>query len=334
MSQTHLATMLALTGATVAGSDPVMGQITVSNSSQNFAGSLAQDVQGYLAGLPSDDQSELLDTLFPAIQGNDYFQFAKADDEAFLTEADDSDIRHSGASFKRVQYRGTTATDRTQQKGLTIRVDHRDLPKVNGTIVPGWENRYAAHLRNRLIRAEIVRGIALVDAAATNANVTFDATTNPDGLIRTMVQATRTANGSLADAICVLGNSAFQLRLDAYEAAARANHGTANHADYTLEDLARYLGVKKAVLVDAIKQAKKGAAKADILGSVNFSYSVSDSPIIDDPSNVKRIWSPTMAGGQWGVAVQEDAVFTDITVWHESKIFIPFTAGIRKQTVS
>jgi hypothetical protein len=330
----HLSSFLALTGATMIGDSPQLGQITVANSAQNYAGSLAQDVQGYLAGLPSSDESIMLERLFPGMQTNDFFQFAKADDEAYLTEADDSDIRAIGASFKRVQYKGTTVTDSTQQKGLTMRVDHKTLPKVNAQVVPGWENRYAAALRNRLIRADIARGLALVDAAATNVGITFSASSNPDGLLRAMVQLTRLAIGDLAHVKVVMGNASWQGRLDAYEAAARANTGVANHADYSPEDLARYLMVKEVILQDSIKQTKKGAAKVDQLGLINYSYSVTDSPMIDDPSNIKRAYSPVKGGGEWAVAIQEYEVFTDITVWHESKIFAPITTGIRKTTVT
>ena len=39
-------------------------------------------------------------------------------------------------------------------------------------------------------------------------------------------------------------------------------------------------------------------------------------------------------GGEWAVEIQEYEVYTDITVWHESKIFIPFTSGIEKTTVT
>ncbi len=330
----HLPQFLALTGATLISDTPVLGQITVCNAAQNYAGSLAQDVQGYLAGLPSSEESIRLEELFPGMQTNDFFQFAKADDEAYLTEADDSDIRAIGASFKRVQYRGTTVIDGTQQKGLTMRVDHKTLPKVNGVIVPGWENRYAASLKNRLIRADKVRGLALVDAAATNAAVTFSAATNPDGLLRAQTQLSRVAIGDLARVQLVIGNASWQGRIDAYEAAARANTGVANHSDYSLEDLARYLMVNKVILEDGIKQTAKGAAKVDSLGLVNYSYAVTDSPIMEDPSNVKRAWSPVTGGGEWAVAIQEQAVYTDITVWHESKLFIPMSTGIRKTTVT
>jgi hypothetical protein len=329
----HLANYLALTGASFLSDTPVLGQITRANSSQNFAGSLAQDVQGYLAGLPSTDESARLEALFPGMQTNDFFQFLKSDDEAFLTEADDSDIRGIGAAFKRVEYRGTTATGATVQKGLTMRVDHKTLPKVNGAVVAGWENRYAAALRARLIRADIVRGIAVVHGASTDLAVTFSSSTNPDGLLRAMVQTGRTASGLLPTHV-VIGNSAWQSRQDSYENAARANHAMSNHADYSLEQLARYLGVSKVIIEDGMKQTVKGAAKADRLALLAYSYSATESPIMDDPSNIKRAWSPVTGGGEWGVAVQEAAVYTDITVWHESLIFAPITTGVRRVTVT
>jgi len=333
MKDKHLNLFLMLTGATIMSDTPVLGQITVCNASQNYAGSLAQDVQGYLAGLPSTDESLLFEAMFPGMQTNDFFQFAKADDEAYLTEADDSDIRSAGASFKRVQYRGTTVTDATVQKGLTMRVDHKTLPKVNGVIVPGWENRYAAGLKNRLIRVDKVRGIAVVDAAATNVAITFSASTNPDGLLRAMCQLTRTATGQMPTH-CVIGNASWQGRVDAYEAATRVNIGAANHADYDEVMLARYLRCKSVIIDDGLKQTVKAGTKADTLGLANYSYTANDSPLMGDNSNVKRAWSPVTGGGEWAVAIQEFPVYTDITVWHESKIFIPITTGIRKTTVT
>jgi hypothetical protein len=330
----HLSSYLALTGATLISDTPVLGQITVCNAAQNYAGSLAQDVQGYLAALPSGDEEAALQALFPGIQVNEFFQYAKADDEYFLAESDNSDIRAVGAAFKRVQYKGTTVTAATLQKGLTMRVDHKTLPKINGAVVPGWENRYAETLRNRLLRVDRIRGIAAVDAAATSGGTkTFDGTTNPDGFLRAMVQLTRVANGVLPSH-CILGNAAQQLRIDSYEAAARVNHAMANHGSYTMEELARYLGVGKVVLDDGMKQTVKGGTKADVLGSVAYSYNSNGEAVLDDGSNIRRVWSPVKGGGEWAVAIQEQAVYTDITVWHESLFITPFTAGIRKIVVA
>jgi len=333
MKDALLIHFLAATGAGIISETPVLGQITVANSAMNYAGSFHETITGYLAGLPSDDEQDSLDAICPALRTNDFFRFPKADEEAYLTETDDSDIRARGASFKRVQVKGTQVVDETQQKGLTMRVDHKDLAKDGAEIIAGWENAYAASLQRRLVRSDKFRALTMLDAAATNAAVTFSAVTNPDGLLRAMVQATRTATGRYPTH-CLIGNASNQGRQDAYEAATRANHALAAHANYSLEELARYLGVGKVVLETGMRQAVKGGAKADALGLVNYSYSAEDMKIQGDPSNIFRAFSPVKGGGEWAVSIQEHDVFTDITVWHESKIVIPQTTGIRKTTVT
>lgn len=329
----HLDIYLALTGATVASLAPVPGEMTALNSSTNYAGSLSQEVTGFVSGLPSTDEEKLLDLLFPPIETNDMFQFCKADDEAFLTESDDSDIRNVGGSFKRIQFRGTTVTLATQQKGLTLRVDHKQLPKKDGKIVSGWENQRAAMIKSRLVRADIIRGLALLDAAAVNANEVWDATTNPDGDLRAMIELTRTATGRRATHT-LLGATAQQLRQDAYEAPTRANHAMANHANYSMEELARYLNTGKVVIEDGVKQTKKGSTKIDRLGLAAYSYSAEQGALLDDPSNIKRAWNNTPFGGKWAVSIKPDTYYTDITVFQESLLFVPQTTGIRKTTVS
>jgi hypothetical protein len=324
---------MLLTGATTLNTTPALGELCVANASQNYAASLAQDITSYLAGPTSPDEEALLDLLFPPVQTADFFQFPVAGDGAFLTEADDSDIRGLGSSFKRIEHTGTTATDATQQKGLTKRVDHRTLPRVNGAIVAGWENREAASLKKRLIRADLIRGLSVLSGAAHADTKTWSASTNPDGDLRAMVELSRVASG-MAPTHLLIGHAAQQLRQDAYEAATRANHAMANHADYTMQQLASYAGAGQAILQNSITQTKKGAAKASMLGLICYAYAAEKGQSIDDPSNVKRAWSPTLGGGQWVVFIQESAAWTDITVFQQSKIFSPMTAGVEKITVS
>ncbi len=333
MKDNHLLFFLAATGASVVSETPMLGQITVANSAMNYAGSFAETVTGYLAGLPADDETASLEAICPSIRTNDFFRFPKADDEAYLTEVDGSDLRNRGASFKRVQYKGTQVTDETQQKGLTMRVDHKDLAKDGGTIIPGWENLYALELRKRLVRADKYRFFALLSAAANNVAITYSAATNPDGLLRAQVARTRTATGRRPSHL-LIGNTSWEGRIDAYEAAARVNPGSANHADYDPARLANYLRVMNVLIEEGMVQTVKGGAKADQLGLVNYSYSASSSKIIGDPSNCFRAWSPVKGGGEWASSVQEHDVYTDITVWHESKLVIPQTTGIEKTTVT
>lgn len=324
-----------MTGATTLALAPqAFGDIVAVNAASAFASSLAQDISGYLAGLPSTDESALLDLIAPPVMTADFFQFAKADDLAYLTEADDSDIRAVGANFKRIQFSGTTVTDGTVQKGLTQRVDHRTIPMINGSRVGGWENNVAAGLKNRLVRAEKVRALSVVDAASNNTAVNWTTnphTANPDGDIRKAAERTRIATG-LTSTNLMVGSTAQQTRQDAYEAGARTNNG--NHGDYTPQQIANYAQCKTGFIETGIKQSKKGATKVVTLGNVVYCYNAEKSPMVQDPSNIKRCWSPTLNGGMWMVFVQESAAWTDITVFHQSKVIIPISVGIEKLTIS
>ena len=336
MKNRHLLFFSVMTGATSFGSSPsAFGEIVAVNAASTFAASLAQDISGYLAALPSTDESASLDLIAPPTQTADFFQFAKADDLAYLTEADDSDIRSVGANFKRIQMSGSLVTDATLQKGLTMRVDHRALARVNGVIVPGWENRTAASLKNRLVRAEKVRALSVIDAASNNTPVNWSTTpqtANPDGDIRHMAERSRIDTG-MPTTTLMIGSSAQQARQDAYEAGERTNN-TTNHAGYTMEQLANYAQVKQAFVETGVKMQKKGATKVVTLGNVAYTYSAQQDASLEDPSNIKRCWSPTMSGGMWMVFVQESSAWTDITVFHQSKVIIPITLGIEKLTIS
>lgn len=314
--------------------EPIAGQVTVANDSSYSAANLSQALTAYIAGQPAPDLEEYLDLMFPPVEAGRFFQFQQHSDDKFITETDDSDIRPVNAAFKRVEYRGSKTTSSVLNKGLTYRQDHDGIMRqANGSLPTGWENAIADDLRRRLVRAEILRGIAILNAGATSANVTFDATTNPDGLLRAAVRLGLTGGGVRRTHL-MIGDIAWQLRQDSYEAAARANHAMSKHAEYDEAELARYLGLKTVRREDSLYQTKRGAAKTDILASLAYIYSASDSPMIDDPSNVKRVWSPTDDGPRFAVYVDQKRKYTDITVEHYSIYISPITAGIRKLTIS
>jgi hypothetical protein len=131
----------------------------------------------------------------------------------------------------------------------------------------------------------------------------------------------------------MIGRTAQQNRQDSYEAPARTND-MANHAAYTMEQLANYAQAGTAFVENGIQQSKKGATKTAVLGNVVYTYSAMNDVSIEDPSNIKRVWSPTMSGGMWMVFIQESAAWTDITVFHQSKVIVPISTGIEKLTVS
>lgn len=314
--------------------EPIAGQVTVANDSSYSAANLSQALTAYIAGQPAPDLEEFLNLMFPPVEAGRFFQFQQHTDDKFITETDDSDIRPVNAAFKRIEYRGNKQTGNVLNKGLTYRQDHDGIMRLpNGSLPSGWENAIADDLKRRLIRAEILRGIAILNAGATNANVTFDATTNPDGLMRAACRLSLTGKG-VRPTHMMLGDVAWQLRQDSYEAAVRANHAMANHAEYDEAMLARYLGLKTVRREDSLYQTKRGAAKTDLLASLAYIYGASDSPLLDDPSNVKRVWSPTDDGPRFAAYVDQKRKYTDITVEHYSVYISPITTGIRKLTIS
>jgi hypothetical protein len=299
------------------------GIICAANEARFTSTHYSEPLTAYTVGWRDPENLDaLLDTLFPSVSVGRRFEFKSATNaEAFLSESDD--VRAIGAAFKRVEYKGSSVNEKTHNKGLTIRVDHDD------EIGEGWREMYVQMLMQRLLRNDLRRGIALIDAASTNAAATFSAATNPDGLSRTALKAGADASG-IRPNVVVYGEAAWDLRLDAYEAPTRENGG--NAAQLTKEQLATKLMVDVVEILKARYQSG-AAAKSSVLGSVIYYYLALKGVTKDDPTNVKRFLTPAR-GGKWGVYVVEHEKYTDISVEHYSNIVITSTIGIRKNTVS
>lgn len=314
--------------------EPIKGQVTVANESSFEAANLSQSITAYVAGRPAPDLEQQLDRLFPPIPTARVAEFAVNEDAAFLTETDDSDIREPNAAFKRTAGTGTKQLIRVRNKGLTWRQDHDLVSRDNmDRAQPGWEEAKALSLRHRLVRADLLRGLAAVRAAAVNTNVTWDAASNPDGDARAMVQAGFAASGLRPNRI-VYGGQAFQIRQDAYEDPARSNNHLANHGDYALEQIARYLQVDLVDLVEDFYQVDRTEPKARILSNEVLCWNAKPGLTEDDPSNIKRFRAMTDQGTEWAVYIDRKTKWTDITVEHYSVYALPILGGIRKLTVS
>lgn len=299
------------------------GLICAANEARFTSAHYSEALTGYTVGWKDpEDINALLDRLFPSIEVSRRFEFKKQTNaEEFLSEADD--IRSIGAAFKRVEATGTTVNEKTINKGLTIRVDHDDV------VGDGWKEATVARLLRRLARNDLRRGIALIDAAATNVARIFSAATNPDGFIRADLKLATDASG-IRPNVVVYGEAAYDLRADAYEAADTPYAGRA--AAMTQQELARKLMVDLVEVVKARYQSA-AAAKTAIVPSVVYSYFAEQGLSKDDPSNVKRFITPTSAG-RTKVYVEEHSKFTDISVEHYSNIVVTSTLGVRKSTAT
>jgi hypothetical protein len=305
------------------------GRIYFANESRFSAGRLSEPLTAYLAGIEDPtDLAGLLERLAPEVPAGRFFSYRLMDNaKALLSETED-DLRAIGSDFKRVDYSGSTAEGKTDNRGLTIRLDLDEDTDSNEL-----RQAYTRLLQQRLLRNRLRRAIALIDAAGTNANVAFTAATNPDGLMRAMVNAGRDAAGVRPTKV-VIGDTAWQYRLDAYEAAAAAGSTLAPAALNRDEAaLARYLGVQDVVPVSAMYQSA-AATKSQIVGSAAYAYYAEAGLTKMDPSNVKRFVSNTKAGTKTAVWVEEHPKFVDISVECYERTIVVATTGMRKITVA
>jgi hypothetical protein len=316
---------LGAVGADAGPNANPVGVICAANEARFTTANYSQPLTAYTVGWRDPENiDQILEQFFPSVEVSRRFEFKKAiNSEAFLSEADD--VRPIGAAFKRVEYTGETTNEKTINKGLTVRVDHDDEPDGN------FREKYVARLLQRLLRNDLRRSVALIDAAATNTARIFSSATNPDGFIRADLLAAANASG-IRPNIVLMGEAAADLRLDAYEAAANTSSYAGRAAGMTLEQLAQKLMVDRVGVIKARYQSS-ASAKTAIVPSVVYSYLALPGASKDDPTNVKRFITPTSAG-RYKVYVQEFDKFTDISVEHYTNTVITSTLGIRKITAT
>ena len=300
----------------------------LANESRFATAFFSEPLTGYATGWKDPNNLEaLLDFLFPPVQVGRRFEFKKCDaSEAFLSEADDA--RAIGSEFKRVEYKGNTANEKTINRGLTMRVD---LDQVS--CMPNWREAYTARLLQRLLRNELRRAISLISAAATNTAKTWDTTAgkDPDHDILTELIAGVDDSGVRSNRI-VFSDVAWNKRLVAHRAQASA--GGYASAGLTPDELAGFLGVE-GVRISRERYQSTISAKSKLLPDLVLMFFAQDNPGIDDPSNTKRFWSACEGGGKYRVYEQQvNSKCVDLSVEHYSQPVVVSSSGMRKLTIS
>lgn len=246
--------------------------------------------------------------------------------EEFLSDLDD--VRAIGAEFKRVEYAGTETEAKTDNKGLTIRVDMDQVRDM-----PNWRELYTGRLLRRLCRSELRRAISLLGAAAVNTAKTWDPTAgkDPDQDVIADLIAGATARGLRSNRLGY-GDTAWSKR--ALACRAQNSAGGFASASLTPQQLAGLLGVDQ-ILVSTERYQSTASAKAEILNNLVLMFYALSGAIAEDATNIKRFISPVEGGGQVRVYEQQmTAKLIDLTIEHYSLIKITSTLGIRKFTIS
>lgn len=324
---------LAPLGIMPARTDIAPGQVAMANSELMNDTFFSEPLTSYAVGWRSEDNrlEELLETVAPQVRVADMFQyFVDNNAAAFAAIEDGSDERALEGEFKLITAHGTKETGATISKGLTTVVDRRML-----NADPQLINKKVACLKRILMRAEILRAVKALNAAATNTAVTWggNSGTQPDMDLAKLVLAGGDSAGLDPNRIVMPAN-VWQTRNLAYggknTASAFAGYGM------TPQALADWLAIDRVYVSRERYGNGVATAKNPILGTnVALAFNAQDGASVADPSNIKRFVSPDIGGQDWAVWINDKTShLVYITVSHCSLIAITSSLGIRKLTVT
>jgi hypothetical protein len=304
------------------------GQMCLANESRFNAAFFSEPLTTYATGWRDPNNIEaLLDFVSPPVQVGRRFEYKKADNaEAFLSDADD--IRAIGAAFKTVEYKGASQSDKTTNKGLTVRIDL----DIAGEM-PNWRELYTARLLQRLLRSEFRRAMEALLTAANNTAKTWDTTAgkDPDQDILSELMSSVDVMGLRANRV-LFGDVAWNKRLLAHRAQASA--GGYASAALTPDELAGFLGVD-GCRISRDRYQSSTTAKSKIVPDVVLIFYGLEGATPDDPTHAKRFWSAVEGGGKYRVYEHPvNSKLVDLTVEHYSNVLITSTVGLRKLTIT
>jgi hypothetical protein len=252
----------------------------------------------------------------------EYRQFNNPDD----FENDPDDARAIGASFAELIEGGTTVQDKLANRGLQISVDEDEVQDD-----PNWRERKVRKLLNRIKRNSLIRAVALLDAAAGNTAVTWDATAgkDPDQDIETALAAGADSSGMMSNRVAFGETARLKRRLSLR---AQTHAGGFGNAAMTAQDLAAYLAVDSVLF--AKSRYGTGATKTRLMANLILAFTAYNGVDPEDNSNIKRFFR-LLDGQRYRVFEWKDGPKKwKIAVEHYERTRITSTLGIRKLTVS
>ena len=229
-------------GIMPAGAAIQPGQVALANEDVFADTFFSQPMTDYAVGWASQQRwiRDLLDFLAPGVRTTRRFEYRVANNaKAFAAAENDKDIRALYGEFALVEAIGTIQNGRTLSKGLTTIID-KDDEQENPQIV----QQKVAWLMDMLLRAEVIRAMALLNGAASNTAVTWGGQggSNPDIDLNGLVLAGGNASGMDPNRI-IIGGQAWQVRLNALASVNTA--GGFQGYGMTPEQLASWLGIDR-----------------------------------------------------------------------------------------
>lgn len=294
-------------------------KVTAANASRFEQANLSEPLTAFATGWKDPENlGSLLEFIAPKVIVPRRFEYRSMENkEVFLSDEDD--IRAIGSDFKRVEYTGHLHDAHTQNKGLTIRIDHDEI------FGDDWQERYVDLLMQRLLRNELRRALFTLGHGITGETKKWDGTAIPDADLRKLLTEATNDSGVRPNRL-LIGEAAWDSRISAYESGNNPAHSRA--AELSPESLASKLLLSDVKVMSARYQTGKG--KEQLLGKEVFAFYAQPGATKDEPSNLKRF----VSGDPFNVYVEDHAKYTDITVEHYSNIVRTSDLGIRKLTIN
>lgn len=305
------------------------GGIFAMNEGEFASAHYDQQLTNYLVGgWDQDDVMGLLDFFCPVIRTSrsvDYKEYNIADE--FLADDGDEDIRGMNADFATAQGEDRTNTNRKiPNKGFKVVVD-RDRLLAD----PGYARRLIRKTLKRLLRNDLRRAIALLDAAAVSVNRIWDNAADPDQNISDLLLLSEETSG-LRPSRVAYGSKAWSLRQSSIRS--QDNAGVNASAKWSPEELAAFLMVE-ALSWGEVRYRASAAALANYVGSNVYMFNAAEGLSEEDPSNIKRF--VTAADGGLDYAVHVDETHPKLNVYYVEHYSLPALTsplGIRKAVIT
>jgi hypothetical protein len=306
--------------------DASTGQIMAANDANFDSAHLSEPLTEFIADTPDDEGlDQLIEMACPSVPVGRAFTYRKHDSaEAFQAAVNDEDIREIGGEFPTIRLTGTQENGRTANKGLTIILDNDQ-----GGEDPAVQQRAITNLRNRLLRTELYRLEALLEANDTATTPNWGASNSaadPDGDLMSAINLGGDARGIDCNTVLYGGGAWVTRFLSLGLGSNAARHQTRN---LTPDQLRALVGAERLAIAKFRRQTG-AATKAKIVGDKVYAYYTKQGAMPNDASNVKRFVTPVAGGGMFRVYIEPVLKRTKVTLEHYSTIDLTSSLGIRK----
>lgn len=301
-----------------------VGAVAIANEAAMNASFLSEPLTDYATGWHTDGKKleEALEFMAPSVRVARRFEYFKGNNaDTFAMIADNKDVRALFGEFMLVKTIGDTVDSHTVSKGLTTVIE-------KDSEMPGEREEKVRWLKKILLRAECYRAWSLLNASSTNAGKTWGASANPDNDLMTAIAAYGDVVGVDANRV-LFGATAWQKRYGAFAAQDSKNFVP----PATTEALGQFLGAD--VMISKERYTSGQGKNRIVSGNAVMVFQGEANATKDDPSTLKRFWTPEKGGQEYVVYVDETkAKLVYITVAHMSQIVATSASGVQKLTIS